>query len=468
MSEAWIPILPHLLLSSGALLVFLLGAFWSSRPVGTLLGISLAFCAAAGLGALLPPAGQTAHLLDVSISGRYFAGLICLLTFIVLLFTGPYARRRGFETDELYALILLSAMGMMLVAGALNWAVLFVGLELFSISLYVLLALRKGRPGPLEASVKYFVLGSAASSFLLFGIALVYAGSGSLDIAAGLASADALNASLLGIVFILVGLGFKISLAPFHLWTPDVYEGAPAPIAAFLSTGSKVAVYAALLRLALSSAQGAWEALSPAIWALAALTMIAGNLGALTQQRLKRMLAYSSVAHMGYMLMALNAVGASGPGPIMFYAAAFALMDLGAFGSLGLLSPEEDDLDAIEGFQGLGFARYWPAGMLALSLLTLAGLPPTAGFFGKFLLFKAAIQAGYPGLAVIGIATAILSVYYYLRPLTFMYMRPAQAEAVPSPVPWSGHLGLGMVLLGILLLGLAPAPVIEALAGLAP
>jgi len=308
-----------------------------------------------------------------------------------------------------------------------------------------------------------------ASSFLLFGVALLYAATGETGIAASLRGGAAHGmegAALLGLACILVGLGFKVSLAPFHLWTPDVYQDAPAPVTAFLSTGSKTAVFAGLLRLALAGSE-IWGALSPVLWTLAALTMTAAAFGALTQPSVKRMLAYSSAGHMGYLLMALLAAPFSGPAPIMFYSAVYALMDLGAFGGLGLLSPLERDVDDVEDLKGLGFSRPYAAGGLGLCLLTLAGLPPTAGFTGKFMLFEATLAAGYVGLAVIGILAAVVSVYYYLRVLAAMYMRPATAPPAHEGTR-SGNLALALASLLILALGLLPAPVLNVLAGAAP
>jgi len=469
--DGWTPILPYAVLAAGTLLVFALAAWTKGRPSGALLFVSLAASLGAAVAAfyITPRPEAFAQTLDAGSFARFYQILLCSLTFLALLFTGGYARKRGFERDELYALMLLAALGMCLFAGALDWVMLFLGLEMLSISLYVVIAAHRDAAHSAEAALKYFVLGAVASSFLLFGIALLYAATGETSIAESLKNASAHgmgSTALFGLACILVGLGFKISLAPFHLWTPDVYQGAPAPVTAFLSTGSKVAVFAGLLRMALAGSD-VWGALSPILWILAALTMAAAALGALTQPSVKRMLAYSSAGHMGYMLMALLAAPFFGPVPIMFYSAVYALMDLGAFGGLGLLSPLDKDMDDVEDLKGLGFSRPYAAGGLALCLLTLAGLPPTAGFTGKFMLFEATLSAGYVGLAVVGILTAVVSVYYYLRVLAAMYMRPATAPPIHEGT-CSGNLALALACLLILVLGLLPAPVLDALAKAAP
>ncbi|WP_035040832.1 NADH-quinone oxidoreductase subunit N [Desulfovibrio sp. X2] len=471
----WLLLLPHLLLAGGALAVFTAGAFWRTRPVRTLFVLSaasalLACGAALALPALtggaIPDASGLSAMLDSGPYARFYLVLLTGLTFTALLFLANYARQRGFEEDEPYALVLLAALGAMLLAQAVNWVIFFLGLETLSIPLYVIIAARRGDPKSGEAAVKYFVMGAVASAVLLFGIALLYAATGTAEIAAGL-SQPMSGTGLLGLGFLLAGLGFKLSLVPFHLWTPDVYEGAPAPVTAFLSTASKVGVFAGLLRLAVQGQGGMWDGLALVLWVLAAATMAGGNLGALAQGRVKRMLAYSSVAQMGYLLMALLAVPAAGPGPIMFYSAVYALMDLGAFGGLGLLSPREGDLNEFGDFSGLGYARPFTAGIFAFSILALAGLPPTGGFVGKFLLFAATLRAGYTILAALGVLTAVISMGYYLRLLAALYMRPAEeASAKGLPTTASGGVALVLVAFLILLLGIVPSPVISALAAL--
>jgi NADH-quinone oxidoreductase subunit N len=351
---------------------------------------------------------------------------------------------------------------MILVAGAVHWLTFFLGLEVLSISLYVLIAIRKADPGSNEAGVKYFIVGAVAGAFLTFGMAIIYAVTGTLNISKSLAvGAPAGSTSLifLGLSLLLVGIGFKISMVPFHLWTPDVYQGAPAPVTAFLSTGSKVALFAALLRIASYSSNEVWFYLTPVLWILAVLTMGVGAISALAQLRVKRLLAYSSVAQMGYLLMALLAVKQDGASAIMFYLAVYALMDLGAFGMVAILSAEEADLDSLDDYHGLAYTRPWRSAILAVSLISLAGLPPTAGFIGKFALFWAVLQARYVILAVIGILTVILSIYFYFKVVIALFMCPAE-RTVPTPsVALTDRFAGGLILILLLLLGLVPGPV---------
>ncbi|MGA9756278.1 MAG: NADH-quinone oxidoreductase subunit N, partial [Desulfobaccales bacterium] len=367
------------------------------------------------------------------------------------------------------------ALGMVLAAAGTNWVIFFLGLELLSLSLYVLIAIRKGEPYGNEAALKYFIMGAVASAFLTFGIALLYAMTGSLEIAGSLAAAPAdsgdLAVILLALALILTGLGFKISLVPFHLWTPDVYQGAPAPITAFLSTGSKVALFAALLRFSLAVASPVWDYAWPVLWALAGLTMAVGNLTALYQTRVKRILAYSSIAQMGYLFMTLLAVREGGLPALMFYLTVYAVMDLGAFGIIGTFSPGDADLEELADYQGLGYTHPWRAAIFATCLLSLAGLPPTAGFMGKLVLFRAVLQANFIGLAVIGIITVIISIYFYINVVVHLYMheRGGGAKVFSSDLAIDLAIGLAgaVILAAILWLGILPDSLMQVITAIA-
>lgn len=460
----WVSILPQLIFAGGGFLIFCVGAFWRRRPADLLFWIALVAAIAAGAAAVFALPASSADflkMLEVGGVGRFLNFLLALITGISVLFSYQYGKVRDFSRDEYYGLLLFAALGMTLVAGALHWLTFFLGLEVLSISLYVLIAIRREDRLSAEAGIKYFIMGAVASSFLTFGIALVYAMTGRLNIAQSLAAGvPAANFSvvLMGFALILAGVGFKISMVPFHLWTPDVYQGAPAPVTAFLSTGSKVALFAALLRFAAYSGDETWRYLVPVLWGLAALTMIVGNISAVAQTRVKRLLAYSSIAQMGYLLMALLAVKQNGPPAILFYLAAYALMDLGAFGTLASLSAEEGDLDALEDFRGLAFIRPWRSALLAVSLISLAGLPPTAGFIGKFALFRATLGAQYTILAVIGILTVIVSIYFYFKIIVALFMHPREgASAVPAASLADRFAG-GLIMILIVALGLIPAP----------
>ena len=466
MPNDWLVILPLLSLAAGGTAVFGAGAFWRSRPRELLFALSLITVAAAGAAVVLvaPQAASFSGVLDLGSYSRFFNFLFLAITGLTLLFVRHYARERGFAGDELYGLLLFAALGMALLAVARHWLIFFLGLELLSLSLYVLIAIRKGDAGSNEAGVKYFILGAVASAFLTFGIALLYAATGSLDIGASLGAElqpGALPLLMAALSLILVGVGFKISLVPFHLWTPDVYQGAPAPVTAFLSAGSKVALFAALLRFSLDLGPAACSYALPAIWVLAVLTMVVGNITALRQTQVKRLLAYSSVAQMGYLLMALVAVKEGGAPALMFFLAVYAVMDLGAFGIVGTLSGTAADRDALENYRGLGYSQPWRAAVLAVCLISLAGLPPTAGFMGKLVLFKVVLQAHYRVLPVIGILTVIISIYYYIKVVIALYLQPrAAGTAVPRAEP-SGVLAVAVILVLLLWLGLLPGSVLN-------
>lgn len=466
MLSDWIVILPQMILGTGGFLILCVGAFWRRRPPGVLLILALAAAVASGVLAVVlkPPAATFTSMIDGSGYARYFACLLSVITIITLLFAYRYAKLRDFSTDEFYALILFSALGMLLTSSAVHWVIFFLGLELLSIALYILIAVRRGDPLSNEAALKYFIMGAVASAFLTFGIAIVYSVTGQMNIAKSLGYSVAASHDvgiLLGFGLILVGIAFKISLVPFHLWTPDVYQGSPAPVTAFLSTGSKVAIFAAFLRFAMYAGDGIWAYFMPVVWIAAILTMVVGNITALSQTHVKRLLAYSSIAHMGYMLMALLAVRVNGAGAVMFYSAVYALMDLGAFGTVGLLSPEDSDLDLLDDYKGLGYSHPWSAGLLALSLFSLAGLPPTAGFMGKFVVFEAALQANFTVLAVVGILTAIVSVYFYLKVIVTLYMATEPSHISPPRAGFCGDYVGGAVLLLLLWLGIFPSTVLR-------
>lgn len=475
MQSQWVvALLPELLLAAGGFLALCVGAFWRRRPGEVLFVLSLLTVVGTGLVAAVvePGTSSFAHRLDLTGYARFFAFLLSLITAITLLFLHQYSKVRGLAGDELYGLILFANLGMLLVASAVHWLIFFLGLELLSIALYVLIAIHKGNPYSNEAGLKYFITGAVASAFLTFGIAMVYAATGTLligkSLAASLIPGD-ISLLLLALSLILVGIGFKLSIVPFHLWTPDVYQGAPAPITAFLSTGSKVALFAALLRLSLHVAGPTWIHFVPALWVLALITMLVGNVAALSQSRLKRLLAYSSVAQMGYLFMTLTAIKQGALHAMMFYLAVYALMDLGAFGILGTFSGAKGgDLDALEDYQGLGYSHPWRSAILTTCLFSLAGLPPTAGFIGKFVLFRAVIQGNFVVLAAIGILTVMISIFLYVKVAVSLYMRPAARRIAIPDADLSGRLAYAMILILMLWLGLMPSSVFTVITRIVP
>ena len=386
-------------------------------------------------------------------------------TGLVLLESIDYLKRRGMESGEFYILVLFAAAGMAIMAGANDLIVIFLGLETMSLALYVLAGFFRTEIQAGEASMKYFLLGAFASGFFLYGVALIYGATGSTNLhkigAAVTAGAARDPLLLIGFALLLVGFGFKISAVPFHMWTADVYEGAPTSVTAFIATGSKAAAFAALLRVLLESVrplQGEWTWL---FWALAVLSMTLGNVVALAQQNLKRLLAYSSIAHVGYMLVGVVAGGGLGTGSVLFYLLVYTFTTAGAFGVILLLERGGEEAVQIGDTAGLATRHPLAAFALTLLLLSLVGIPPTAGFVGKFYLFGAAVRAGFIWLAVIGVLNSAAAAYYYLRIIVSMYMRePDGPPAVVAP-SFAGALAIAVALWGVIQLGLFPAPLFD-------
>ena len=403
----------------------------------------------------------------------FFYVVICYALALIVLLSMDYLKRAGVESGEYYALVLFAGSGMMLMASAADLIVIFLALELMSLSLYVLAGLFKTSLSSSEASMKYFLLGVFASSFLLYGVALVYGATGTTHIdrvAAALAGKTPPPLLVIGLGMMLVGFGFKISSVPFHMWAPDVYQGAPTSVTALIATGSKAAAFAALLRVLFSgmrAAQADWSAL---LWIVAALTMTVGNVVAIAQSNLKRMLAYSSVAHVGYMLVGIVAGGAGGAGAVLFYLLAYTFTTVGTFGVITLCERARSE-EAVEVADYAGLGRRHPllAFVLTLFLLSLVGIPPLAGFVGKFYLFGAAVRGGYVWLAVIAVLNSAIAAYYYLRVIVHMYMREPEGEAAGWVPSFAGGLALAIALVGIIVLGVMPAPFADlAVAAVAP
>ncbi len=353
-----------------------------------------------------------------------------------------YLKRMGIERGEYYAFLLFSVAGMVLMVQAADLIVVFLALELLSIPLYVLAAFARPRLESEEAGLKYFLLGAFAGAFVVYGIALVYGACGTtrlLEIAqGGVQSPAAWPFLLIGAALILVGFGFKVAAVPFHMWTPDVYHGAPTPVTAFMAVGAKTAGFAILLRLFVSALPALATDLVPVIWGLSALTMFVGNVIAIAQTNIKRMLAYSSIAHAGYILMALVAFGQTSlvtdvVASALFYLVSYAITSFGAWAVVIALEKENGQGLEINDFAGLGRKRPLLAAAMTVFMLSLTGMPPTLGLVGKFYLFRTVIAAGQVWLAVIGVLTSLISAYYYLRVVVVMYMRAGAPETTPEP-----------------------------------
>ena len=443
---------------------------------------------------LLPPRERKEHLGVVGLAGvvvsliaslyfwgadeRTFRGMVVLDGFaiffnlvigfsvgLVLLFSLDYVRRQGVESGEFYILVLLSAVGMTLMASAGDLIIVFLGLETMSLALYVLAGTFKTRIESAEASMKYFLLGAFASGFFLYGIALIFGATGSTNldrVGVALASGAGRDPMLLiGFGLLVVGFGFKISSVPFHMWASDVYQGAPTSITTLIATGSKAAAFAALLRVLLSAlrpAQADWALL---LWGLAVLSMTVGNVVAIAQQNVKRMLAYSSIAHVGYMLVGVVAGGSLGNASVLFYLLVYTFTTAGSFGVLLLLERQGREAVDVDDLAGLAARHPVIALVFSIFLLSLVGIPPTAGFVGKFYLFGAAVREGWIWLAVIGVLNSAVAAYYYLRIIVYMYMR--EPEGAPTEVAPSlpGVLALFIALCGVVWLGVMPAPYLD-------
>ena len=389
-------------------------------------------------------------------------------TGIVILLSMPFLRRDDVEHSEYYALLLFATAGMMILASGLDLITLFLGIEVLSISLYILAGYRRDSDASNEAAMKYFLLGAFASSVLLYGIALVYGATGSTNLmriaeAASGASGPTPEVLLFaGVALILVGLAFKVAAAPFHMWTPDVYEGAPTPITAFLSAGPKAAAFAAIIRvffIGFGPIQAEWSTILSVI---AALTMTIGNVAAIAQTNVKRMLAYSSIAHSGYVLIGIVAGGATGGAAAVFYLFAYVAMNLGAFGIIVLLEHKGQRGEELKDYAGLGFRYPIIGALLSLFMISLSGIPPTVGFAGKLYLFGAAVQSGHILLAVIGVLNSAVSIFYYLRLMVLMYMREAQESMPAIRVPVTLGFVLLVTAIGTLWYGIFPNAWLEA------
>ena len=370
----------------------------------------------------------------------FFTLLFCAIGVVSVLVSWDYVRRTRIHQAEYYALLLSSVLGMVVMAASNDLITIFLGLELMSLSLYVLVGFRRVRLESNEAALKYFLLGAFASGFLLYGIALLYGATGTTNLArmgAFLSDTPLPHNPLLvaGALLVLTGFAFKVSAVPFHMWTPDAYEGAPTSVTGFMSAGAKVAGFAALLRLVLRALYGFEADWQPLLAALAMLTMTVGNVTALLQTNLKRMLAYSSIAHAGYVLVALAAGGPDGAGAALFYLAVYSFMNLGAFAVLAMLGRGRDERVLVTDLSGLGFRQPALAFAMTLFMISLGGIPPTAGFMGKVYVFSVAVKAGlvWP-LVVVGVLNSVVSVFYYLRVTVALYMREPEGE--PTAVSW--------------------------------
>lgn len=396
----------------------------------------------------------------------FFNILFLLSTGLVILISHSYIKREDINHGEYYALLMFSTIGMMLMASGADLLNIFIGLEVMSISIYILTGFKRSKLISNEASLKYFLLGAFATGFLLYGISLIYGTTGTIDlrqIACFIAGKGGVKDPLLlmGMGLIIVGLGFKVASVPFHAWVPDVYEGAPTAVTAFMSVGPKAAAFAAFMRIFLTAFGSSHYEWQKAIWILAVLTMTVGNIVAISQTNIKRMLAYSSIAHAGYLLVALVAANNLGVSGTLFYLLAYIFMNIGAFAIVIVLSQKGDVGMNINDYAGLGFKHPMLAIAMTLFMFSMAGVPPMAGFVGKFYIFSAAIKSGYVGLAIIGVINSVISVYYYLRITVIMYMKEPVRDFQPLTISPLIVVAIAIAVVGTLHLGIFPSKVME-------
>jgi NADH-quinone oxidoreductase subunit N len=483
MSTNLLALLPELILTVTGVLVMVLEPVIapgkSRKPLGWL---AILGTFASGLAAFYQlrmvnakgPISAFYATLQIDAFSVFFHLLIASIVLVTLLGSLDYFESPITHAGEYFALVLFGATGMMFMTSSVELLMVFIGLEISSISTYILAGFRKGRATASESAIKYFLLGSFATAFFLYGIALLFGATGSTSIGAiadGLALTHTPRMAYLAVAMVLIGLGFKVSAAPFHVWTPDVYQGAPSPVVGLMSTAPKAAAFAVLLRFLFNGTPllyGHWIAL---IEILAVLSMTIGNLGALLQKDVKRLLAYSSIAHAGYLLVAFSSPQQEAVSAACFYTAAYAAMNVGAFLVLAQLSGFDEKFRTIDDFTGMALKRPVLAAMLGFFLLSLIGIPFTGGFFGKFYSFSAAIHAGHVGLAIIGLANSGVACFYYLRLLVALYSPPLTDTVRETPrraLAFPAVLAVAATFLATLGLGVFPAPLLHLVQRSAP
>jgi NADH-quinone oxidoreductase subunit N len=466
-SSAFDAAIPILCVTLAGLVVLLAEAFRGrdeKMPIGGLAVIGLI---GAGAASILLWNRNTESFGAVSADnfGLFVNIVLVVVGILTVIFSAPTVERDRLPAGEYYAMILFAIVGMMLMGQATDLLVIFLALETMSIAVYILTGIRRDQQQSTEAAFKYFLLGAFASSFFLYGIAFLYGvtGTTSIDELSSRIAAQSMSGNpmiLLGIGLLVVGFAFKIAAVPFHMWSPDAYEGAPALITGFMSTGVKAAAVAAFARLFLSTLSPMVADWTPILWGIAAATMVVGTVVGVSQTNLKRMLAYSSIAHGGYLLVAIIAANDVGKASLLFYLAAYAVTNVGAFAIIALLGSRHHANDELRDYAGLAASHPGLAALMTIFLLSLGGFPPTAGFIAKWYIFTAAVGAGYYGLAVIGVLSSVVSVYFYLRIVVMMYMSERDARPVPPQISGIAMGGLVASVAAVLFLGVLPAPVI--------
>ena|SRR5690606_33056931 len=456
-----LPLIPELVLVGAAFALLMLDLFLKDgQRIATHVLSVVALVLVAGLIVAGVGAGDGSAVLNGMFVRDTMADVLkiatCLVSALALLFVWPHLRERGLYKGEVSVLVLFAVLGMMLLVSAGSLVMVYLGLELLALSSYALVAIDRDSKLASEAAMKYFVLGALASGLLLYGMSLVYGATGSLDLATirGAAPGAAQPVLLLtGVVFMIAGIAFKFGAAPFHMWLPDVYHGAPTPITLFIGSAPKLAAFAMVVRLLGFGAGPLAAEWQPMLAVLAALSLVVGNVIALMQTNLKRMLAYSTISHVGFLFLGLAGGGAQGYAAAMFYAISYALMATAAFGAIVLLARRGFEADEIEDFKGLNARDPWSAGMVLCVMASLAGIPPFLGFWAKLAVLRAAIDGGMLWLAIVGIVFAVIGAFYYLRVIKVMYFDEPVGEPVLPRDDRVLRLVFGVNALGLLVLG---------------
>jgi NADH-quinone oxidoreductase subunit N len=461
----YVRILPEIVLSVFGMIVMVLEPLLDEKTGQKILGLIALAGALAGLAATWfmaqVPGVAFWNMIRVDGFSVFFHVLVIAIAAVVILSSYEYMAVQRIRAGEYYALILFGTVGVALMSSAVELVLIFIALEISSISSYVLAGFRRHEAASAESSLKYFLLGSFATAFFLYGVALMFGATGSTNIdliAQALRAGPIPLLAFVAVALMFVGLGFKVAAAPFHIWTPDVYEGAPAPIVGFMSTAPKAAAFAVLLRVVFVINV---HAIFWVIWIAAALSMTLGNVSAFVQDNVKRLLAYSSIAHAGYVLVAFAAAPQLGTSAVMFYTAAYAAMNLGAFAVVTHFANAGERYVTLEDYEGLGRSSPLLAATLTIFLLSLIGIPMTGGFFAKFYVFSAAVKANLIWLTIIGVLNSGVGAYYYLRIIVMMYMRESRKEIPVTPTPLALRVALAVCLVATLYLGLFPGRVLQ-------
>ena len=460
----YIRILPEIVLSIFGIAIMVVDPLMPEQSPKKPLGVIAIVGLLAGLAATAYQTGFYGsafyHTISVDTFSVFFHVVVLLIALVVTLTSFEYLEIQRIRSGEYYGLILFGTVGMMLMSSAVELVLIFIALEISSISTYILAGMRRRAAESAESSLKYFLLGSFATAFFLYGVALVFGATHTTNVygIAHYLQGQPTPLAYLAIGLMFVGLGFKVASAPFHVWTPDVYEGSPAPVVALMSTGPKAAAFAVLLRVLFAAGAPGWFWM---VWVSAVLSMTLGNIGALVQQNVKRLLAYSSIAHAGYTLVAFAAAKEVGISAAIFYAASYAAMNVGAFAVVSHFASTGEKYVTLDDYAGLGRRSPVLAAILTIFLLSLIGIPVTGGFFAKLYVFSAAMKSNLVGLTIIGVMNSAIAAYYYLRVIVYMYMRNERVEAPVARIPAGLGIGLAISLIATIYLGVLPNRVLD-------